>query len=262
MSVSIQDVTKHYAKGGRTVVALDRTSLFIEDGEFVSIVGPSGCGKSTLLMIMAGLVQPTEGIVTVNGRKVNGPFPELGIVFQQDALLPWRSVLANVLLQAKVRKLGERQLEGRARELLAMVGLDGFEHMYPHELSGGMRQRVSICRALLHKPTLLLMDEPFGALDALTRDQLNVDLQRICLELGVTTVFVTHSIEEAVFLSDRMVIMSPRPSTVKEILSINLPRARKLTVRATPEFNAYSREAILVFERVGVLHDAEATTAA
>jgi NitT/TauT family transport system ATP-binding protein len=255
MSVTITDVCKRYQGRGGEVVALDRTSLIIEDREFVSIVGPSGCGKSTLLMIMAGLVSPTEGSVVINGKQVLGPFPQLGMVFQQDALLPWRSVLQNVLLQACIRKLGQKQLEGRARELLAMVGLAGFENMYPHELSGGMRQRVSICRALLHQPTLLLMDEPFGALDALTRDQLNIDLQRICTDLGVTTVFVTHSIDEAVFLSDRMIIMSPRPSTVKETLTIDLPRPRKLTMRAEPAFATCARDAILVFERVGVLHE-------
>ena len=255
MSVAITNVCKRYRGRGGDVIALDRTSLHIEDREFVSIVGPSGCGKSTLLMIMSGLVQPSEGSVVIGGRKVRGPYPELGMVFQQDALLPWRSVLQNVLLQAQIRRLGEKRLEGRARELLAMVGLAGFEAMYPHELSGGMRQRVSICRALLHQPSLLLMDEPFGALDALTRDQLNIDLQRICLDLGVTTVFVTHSIDEAVFLSDRMIIMSPRPSTVKETLTIDLPRPRRLTMRAEPAFAACARDAILVFERVGVLHE-------
>jgi NitT/TauT family transport system ATP-binding protein len=256
MSVSLDNVSKHYTGRNRDVVALDTTSLFVNDGEFVSVVGPSGCGKSTLLMIMSGLVQPSGGIVSINGKRITGPATDLGVVFQQDALLQWRTVLQNVLLQATIRKLDCRKLESRARDLLAMVGLEGFERMYPHELSGGMRQRVAICRALLHSPSLLLMDEPFGALDALTRDQLNVDLQRITLELGITTVFVTHSIDEAVFLSDRVVIMSPRPSTVKDILSIQLPRPRKLSMRATAAFGAHVQDSVAVFERTGVLHEA------
>ena len=256
MSVSLENVSKCYQGAHGEVMALDRTSLFIQDGEFVSIVGPSGCGKSTLLMITSGLTEPTTGNVSIDGRRITAPATELGMVFQQDALLEWRTVLQNVLLQATIRRLDTRKLEHRARELLAMVGLQGFERMYPHELSGGMRQRVSICRALLHSPSLLLMDEPFGALDALTRDQLNVDLQRTCAELRITTIFVTHSIDEATFLSDRMVIMSPRPSSIRDILTIDLPRPRKLHMRATPAFGEYVQGAIRVFEQSGVLHEA------
>jgi NitT/TauT family transport system ATP-binding protein len=256
MSVSLDQVSKCYDDGRREVVALDNTSLFIEDGEFVSIVGPSGCGKSTLLMIIAGLITPSGGNARIDGIPVAGPGAGLGVVFQQDALLEWRTVLQNVMLQAEIRHLPKLAMRERAETLLAMVGLQGFERMYPHELSGGMRQRVAICRALLHGPSLLLMDEPFGALDALTRDQLNVDLQRLCAELAVTTVFVTHSLEEAVFLGDRVIIMSPRPSTVKEILTIALPRPRRLAMRADPQFGAYVRDALAVFQRTGVLHEA------
>ncbi len=256
MVVSLQAVSKRYIGGASEVVALDSTSLSVREGEFVSIVGPSGCGKSTLLMIIAGLVTPTSGTALVGSQPVVGPATGLGIVFQQDALLEWRNVLQNVLLQAEIRHLESKAAGRRARDLLRMVGLEGFEESYPHELSGGMRQRVAICRALLHGPSLLLMDEPFGALDALTRDQLNIDLQRICGEVGITTIFVTHSLDEAVFLGDRVVIMSPRPSTVKEIISIDLPRPRKIAMRAQPEFGAYVRDALLVFERTGVLHEA------
>jgi len=255
MTISLDKVTKTYRGRKGDIVALDETSLFIGDGEFVSIVGPSGCGKSTLLMMLAGLETATSGTLTVNGRKIDRPQTDLGFVFQQDVLLAWRTVLQNVMLQAQIRRLDPRQSEARARELLAMVGLDGCEQMYPHELSGGMRQRVSICRALLHRPSLLLMDEPFGALDAITRDQLHIDLKRLCEEMKITTVFVTHSIEEAVFLSDRVVVMTPRPSTIKEIITIDLPGVRKLSLKTEPAFGRYTSEALMVFERTGVIHE-------
>ena len=185
-------------------------------GEFVSILGPSGCGKSTLLMIAAGLLSASDGSVIVDGRPVTKPRTDLGIVFQSPVLLEWRTALGNIMLQAEARKLDRREAEERARELLASVGLAGFADKYPHELSGGMRQRVSICRALIHNPPQLLMDEPFGALDALTRDQLVIDVQRIWNERRITALFITHSVAEAVFLSDRVIVMTPRPGRIDQ----------------------------------------------
>src|SRR5262245_54396279 len=191
-------------------------------GEFVSVVGPSGCGKSTLLLMVAGLIRITSGTITIGDIQVTKPYTDLGIVFQEPVLLDWRKVLGNVLIQAEIRKgMDKKRLRARAQELLDLVGLNGFEDRYPFELSGGMRQRVSICRALLHDPPLLLMDEPFGALDALTRDQLNLDLQSIWLGSEKTVMFVTHSISEAVFLSDRVAVFSPRPGRVVEMLDID-----------------------------------------
>jgi NitT/TauT family transport system ATP-binding protein len=230
--------------------------LDVAKGEFVSIIGPSGCGKSTLLMIVAGLASQSAGRVRIGAAEVHRPYTELGIVFQQDALLDWRSVLRNVLLQAQIRHLGSPEMTARARELLGLVGLDGFERMYPHELSGGMRQRVAICRALLHRPALLLMDEPFGALDALTRDQLNVDLLRLWSGEGMTVLFVTHSIPEAVFLSDRVLVMAARPGRIEATIPIDLPRPRRLSLRNTPAFIEHTRAVSAVFEKDGVLREA------
>jgi len=254
MKISMDKVSKTYQGRRGQINALDETSLFIHEGEFVSIVGPSGCGKSTMLMLLAGLEKPTTGSLTIDGRVIDAPQTDLGFVFQQDVLLAWRNVLQNVMLQAEIRHLDKRDSQAQARKLLAMVGLEGCETMYPHELSGGMRQRVSICRALLHRPSMLLMDEPFGALDAITRDQLHIDLKRICGEMKITTVFVTHSIEEAVFLSDRVIVMTPRPSTIKEIIPIHLKNPRKLSLKTSAEFGQYTSEALGVFERDGVLH--------
>src|SRR5919198_1650165 len=197
----LDGLSKVYATRDGPVRALDQVSLSEARGEFLSILGPSGCGKSTLLMIAAGLLPASSGAVTIDGKPVLGPRTDIGIVFQTPVLLEWRTALGNVMLQAEAKKLPRTAAERRARELLASVGLAGFEGKYPHELSGGMRQRVSLCRALIHNPNQLLMDEPFGALDALTRDQLNLDLQRIWNERRMTVLFITHSIAEAIFLS-------------------------------------------------------------
>jgi NitT/TauT family transport system ATP-binding protein len=255
MLISIDHISKRYSSRGGEIAALEPVSFDVQEGEFVSIIGPSGCGKSTLLMIISGLVKQSGGAVSIAGRPVNGPYTDLGIVFQQDVLLDWRNVLDNVLIQADIRHLDRRRMTVRARELLELVGLKGFEKMYPHELSGGMRQRVAICRALLHDSPLLLMDEPFGALDALTRDQLNVDLLRLCNDMKVTVVFVTHSIPEAVFLSDRIIVMSSRPGRLQAIIPITLSRPRRLTMRGTAEFNHFTMAVTEVFERAGVLSE-------
>ncbi len=219
--------------------ALSDIELVVRRGEFVSVVGPSGCGKTTLLKILAGIVPRSEGTVRVAGREVTGPLPEVGMVFQAATLLPWRTIVQNVMVPVEVQKLDARGYRERAERLLALVGLDGFEGKYPHELSGGMQQRAGICRALVHDPAVLLMDEPFGALDALTREHMNVELLRIRRESGQTVVFVTHSIPEAVFLSDRVVVLSPRPGRVAEIVDIDLPRPRALSVMTSHRAGAH-----------------------
>jgi NitT/TauT family transport system ATP-binding protein len=256
VGVTIDGVSKVYQTRGEPITALTDCSLELRPGEFVSVVGPSGCGKSTLLLMVAGLIRITSGTITIGDTRVTKPYTDLGIVFQEPVLLDWRKVLGNVLIQAEIRKgMDKKRLRGRAQELLDLVGLTGFEDRYPFELSGGMRQRVSICRALLHDPPLLLMDEPFGALDALTRDQLNLDLQSIWLGSEKTVMFVTHSISEAVFLSDRVAVFSPRPGRVVEMLDIDLPRPRHLSIRETPEFGRYAGEIRRVFSSLGILRD-------
>jgi NitT/TauT family transport system ATP-binding protein len=207
----------------------------------VSIVGPSGCGKSTLLKILAGLMPATAGQAILNGKPIDGPRRDIGVVFQSPVLFPWRSVLGNVLLPADVQQLGRERMTQRAMDLLNLVGLTGFEHRYPWELSGGMQQRVALVRALIHDPALLLMDEPFGALDALTREAMNVELQRIWLERRKTVVFITHSTAEAVFLADRVVVMTPRPGKIGDLFAVDLARPRSLDVMTTEAFGMYVR---------------------
>ena len=194
----------------------------------MTLVGRSGCGKSTLLRIIAGLLQATSGRVRVAGEPVTGPRPDVGLVFQRPALLPWRSVLENVMLPVEILRLDRRVYRERARELLGTVGLEGFEHRRPHELSGGMQQRAALCRSLIHDPAVLLMDEPFAALDALTREELSLELQRIWSEHRKTIVFVTHAIHEAVLLGDRVVVMTPRPGRIARVIDVDVPRPRSL----------------------------------
>lgn len=207
----------------------------------MSVVGPSGCGKSTLLKMVAGLLPITSGKLSLSGQSIDGPQKNVGIVFQSAVLLSWRNVLDNILLQAEMRYLPMDKARNRALELIAMAGLSGFENKYPWQLSGGMQQRASICRALLHDPEVLLMDEPFGALDAMTRERMNLELQRIWLESKKTVMLITHSIPEAVFLSDRVLVMSERPGSISEIYDIDLPRPRTLDLMSTSEFTHYSK---------------------
>jgi NitT/TauT family transport system ATP-binding protein len=235
-AVEIRDVSQVFGRGARAVHALRNVSLSLAAGEFVGLVGPSGCGKSTLLMALAGLQQPTAGAVVIDGQPVTGPSPRMGIAFQRDNLLEWRTVLANVLVQAELRGLDKKRCRARALELLEMVDLKGFERSYPRELSGGMRQRVALCRAILLGPSLLLMDEPFGAVDALTREQLNVDIGGLCSDLGMTTLLVTHDINEAVFMSDRVYVMTPRPARIAGVVGVPREMTRDSAFRGTREF--------------------------
>ena len=225
-ALSYAGVSVRFTGRRRDVTALSEVTFDVRRGEFVSIVGPSGCGKSTLLKLAAGLLRPTTGSVLLGGERVAGPRRDIGYVFQRAALLEWRGVRRNILLQAEMRGMDGAAARRRADELIALTGLTGFRDALPHELSGGMQQRVALCRALLHEPPVLLMDEPFGALDALTREQLNVELHRIWRETGTTVVLVTHSIAEAVYLSRRVVVLSPRPGTVAEIVEVELPPER------------------------------------
>jgi NitT/TauT family transport system ATP-binding protein len=225
-AIGLADVAVRFRTKKRDVTALHEVSLDVAAGEFVAIVGPSGCGKSTLLKLLAGLISATSGDVRLHGERVDGPRHDIGYVFQRAALLEWRTARRNILLQAEMRRMPGSQARARTNELIAMTGLTGFEDAYPHELSGGMQQRVALCRALLHKPPVLLMDEPFGALDALTREQMNTELNRIWRETGTTVLLVTHSISEAVYLADRVVVMSPRPGTITEIIDVALPPER------------------------------------
>jgi NitT/TauT family transport system ATP-binding protein len=252
--VELKGISKRYRSKTGDVLALEDVDLAVGDGEFVSILGPSGCGKSTLLMIAGGLVAASGGLVEIAGRKVTKPYTDVGIVFQRDLLFDWRTVLGNVLLQADIRRSMSRESAvERARALLAKTGLAGFENHYPWELSGGMRQRVSICRALLHDSKLLMMDEPFGALDSLTRDQMAIDLQRLWMSYRRSVMFVTHNIAEAVFLSDRVVVMSPRPGRIVADIRVDLPRPRELDVYDSPRFTAFQQEIRRTMEKLEVL---------
>jgi NitT/TauT family transport system ATP-binding protein len=225
-----------YGKGRHALEAVRPTDLTIERGEFVSILGPSGCGKSTLLMMIAGLLPTTGGLVEVDGTVVDRPLTNVGIAFQQDLLFDWRTVMGNILIQADMRGLDRNRARERAKSLLDKVGLTGFENKRPWQLSGGMRQRVALCRSLVHQAEILLMDEPFGALDALTRERINLHLQNLWMDERRTAVMITHSISEAVFLSDRVVVLSPRPGRVILDLPIDLPRPRTLDMHVSSTF--------------------------
>jgi NitT/TauT family transport system ATP-binding protein len=223
------------------LVALAGVSLHVGPGEFVAIVGPSGCGKSTLLRILGGLLLPSQGQVRLDGKPLVSAQRQVGYVFQQVNLMPWRTVLRNVTLPLEVAHVPQAQAQERARELLALVGLSTFEAAYPHELSGGMAQRVAIARALVSEPDVLLFDEPFGALDALSREQMNLELLRIWQARRVTAVMVTHNLQEAIFVADRVLVMSPRPGTLRADVEVDLPRPRTLEVMYTEFFGAISR---------------------
>jgi NitT/TauT family transport system ATP-binding protein len=238
-AIRLSSVNKIYGDERSGLLALQDINLAIDAGSFVAVVGPSGCGKSTLMRVIAGLIPASSGEIWIGDSQVCGTRRDIGVVFQSPVLFPWRTVLENVLIPVDVQRLGRAENIGRARELLSLVGLREFENSYPAELSGGMQQRVGIARALVHEPAMLLMDEPFGALDAMTREHMNVELQRLWRASAKTVLFITHSIAEAVFLADRVVVMTPRPGRVAEVLDIALPRPRSLDVMSTAPFGEY-----------------------
>jgi NitT/TauT family transport system ATP-binding protein len=241
-TIQITDVYKTYQTRTGPTVALQRVDLTIRQNEFVTLVGPSGCGKSTLLKIIDLLIAPSRGAVLFDGRPLAAPSRNVGMVFQEPVLLPWRVILDNVMLPAEVLGLDLVQARRRAMDLLSLVGLAGFEQRYPKELSGGMQQRAAICRSLVHDPSILLMDEPFAALDAMTREELGFELLRIWDLYKKTVVFVTHQISEAILLADRVVAMSPRPGRIEKVIDVELPRPRRLDMQFSPEFKRYSDE--------------------
>jgi NitT/TauT family transport system ATP-binding protein len=235
--IHIANLEKRFkSRSGEIVNALTNINLDIREGEFISVVGPSGCGKTTLLRILAGLELMTSGIAQCDGEQIGGPRHDVGVVFQQATLLPWNTVLANVLLPAHLKGDASEAATKRAEGLLSFMGLQDFVRKYPFELSGGMQQRVSICRALMRQPRILLMDEPFGALDAMTRENMNLELMRVWSEERKTVVFITHSIPEAVLLGDRVVVMSPRPGRISEVIDVDIDRPRSLQTMSTPRF--------------------------
>ncbi|MCA6106735.1 ABC transporter ATP-binding protein [Bradyrhizobium cenepequi] len=241
-------------RSGETVNALTNVNLDIRENEFISVVGPSGCGKTTLLRILAGLESRSSGTIQCDGAEISGPRPDVGVVFQQATLLPWNTVLTNVLLPAHLRNDKSEATVKRAEGLLAFMGLKDFAQKYPFELSGGMQQRVAICRALMREPRILLMDEPFGALDAMTREAMNMELMRVWSEERKTVIFITHSIPEAVLLSDRVVVMSPRPGRISEIIDVDVGRPRSLQTMATPRFGE-------LCDRIRTIFGAQSVTA-
>jgi len=251
--IAVDGVSKTYSTRTGRVEALLDVSFNVGKGEFVALLGPSGCGKSTLMMIIAGLLDATSGQVHIGNTVVNKPYTDVGIVFQNHVLLEWRTVLQNVMFQIEMRHLPMAEYRARARDLLASVSLTGFDDKYPHELSGGMRQRVAICRSLVHDPPILLMDEPFGALDALTREQLCIDLEKLWLGAQKTVLFITHSIREAVQLADRVIVMTPRPGVIDRVIDIHLPRPRYAGAVATEEFAHLTAEIKDIFMARGVL---------
>jgi NitT/TauT family transport system ATP-binding protein len=237
-SIDVRGVNKRYRlSSGDEVLALADVSFTVAAGEFVSIVGPSGCGKSTLLRIVAGLAEPDGGEILINGSAVTGPRRDVGIMFQDPVLLPWRNVMQNAMLGIEILGLDQARYRERARDLLREVGLEGFEKALPSELSGGMQQRNAIVRAMLHEPYLLLMDEPFGALDAMTREAMGFNLLHLVESRGITIVFVTHSVSEALFLSDRVVVCSARPGRILDIVDVDLPRPRRLDMMDSPHMS-------------------------
>jgi NitT/TauT family transport system ATP-binding protein len=260
--IRITNVSKTFGEDDdQPFLALKAFNADIRAGEFISVVGPSGCGKSTLMLMVAGLLKRSSGDIVVAGKSVTKPITDVGIAFQDHLLLEFRSAIGNVMLQADIRHLPRKKIEAKARELFEQLRLTHAMNKYPRQLSGGMRQRVSLIRTLVHDPSLLLMDEPFGALDALTRLQVRRDLEALWLRRRPTVLFITHSVEEAVGLSDRIFVMSPSPGEVVEEISVDLPRPRPLALGDAPEFSAYVDRIHRHFERMGVLHGVDAPVA-
>ena len=247
----VVNVTKTFDTAGQPVPAVKDVSFQFRKGDLISLLGPSGCGKTTVLKMMGGLIPASGGLLELDGKAIDAPFPGVGVVFQAPTLMPWRSVLGNVLFPMEVIGKNDARAKTRAREILKLVGLDGFENAYPRQLSGGMQQRVALCRAIIHEPSILLMDEPFGALDELTRLEMNdllLDLRRVT---GATVLFVTHSISEAIYLSDQVVVFSKRPAVIVKELAIEIPYPRSSKTRFLPEFIELERQAGVA---LGIVH--------
>jgi NitT/TauT family transport system ATP-binding protein len=247
----IVNVTKTFDTAGQSIPAVKDVSFQFRRGELISLLGPSGCGKTTVLKMMGGLIPATSGLLELDGKAIDAPFPGVGVVFQAPTLMPWRNVLGNVLFPMEVLGKNDARAKARAHEILKLVGLDGFENAYPRQLSGGMQQRVALCRAIIHEPSILLMDEPFGALDELTRLEMNdllLDLRRVT---GATVLFVTHSISEAIYLSDQVVVFSKRPAVIVKELGITIPYPRSSKTRFLPEFTELERQAGVA---LGIVH--------
>lgn len=251
-SIVARGITKIYGVGPTATHALGPIDLDIKPGEFVSLIGPSGCGKSTTMLVISGLEPVTEGTVEIDGNPLTAPISEVGIVFQDHLLLDFRTALKNVMLQQEIRGLDKREMRSRAGELFEKLGLSGVDDRYPWQLSGGMLQRVSIARALVHDPSMLLMDEPFGALDAISRTQIRHDLEMLWLDTRKTVLFITHSIEEAIGLSDRVLVMSNGPGRIVEEIVIDLPRPRPAHLGAYPDFSRYADRIYDIFQKLGI----------
>ena len=263
VAINIRRVTKTFGEDtDNPFRALREVSVDVQAGEFVSVVGPSGCGKSTLMLMVAGLLERSRGDILIGGHSVVRPVTDVGIAFQDHLLLDFRTALDNVTLHADIRKLPKREIEARAKDLFSQLRLTEAMTKYPRQLSGGMRQRVSLIRTLVHDPSLLLMDEPFGALDALTRLQVRTDLEALWLRRRPTVLFITHSVEEAVGLSDRILVMSPSPGEVIEEIRVDIPRPRPIVLGDAPQFAGYVDRIHRHFERLGVLHGFEVAQAA
>ena len=247
----VVNVTKTFDTAGQPVPAVKDVSFQFRKGDLIALLGPSGCGKTTVLKMMGGLIPASGGLLELDGKAIDAPFPGVGVVFQAPTLMPWRSVLGNVLFPMEVIGKNDARAKTRAREILKLVGLDGFENAYPRQLSGGMQQRVALCRAIIHEPSILLMDEPFGALDELTRLEMNdllLDLRRVT---GATVLFVTHSISEAIYLSDQVVVFSKRPAVIVKELAIEIPYPRSSKTRFLPGFTELERQAGVA---LGIVH--------
>ena len=239
----VVNATKSFNAGTSTVLAVNDVSFEFRKGEFVSLLGPSGCGKTTLLKMMGGLVPTTSGLIELDGKAITKPFPGVGVVFQSPTLMPWRTILANVLYPMEIVGKYDAKAKARAMDILKLVGLEGFENAYPRQLSGGMQQRVALCRAIIHEPSILLMDEPFGALDELTRLEMNdllLDIRRVT---GATVIFVTHSISEAIYLSDQVLVFSKRPARIALRLKVDIPYPRSSEIRYLEKFTEFERQA-------------------
>jgi len=251
--IELRSASKAFDAPSGSVVAVEAATMSLRHGETLALLGPSGCGKSTLLMMIAGLLEPTSGKILIEDHEVRGVRPDLGLVFQRDLLLDWKSVLGNVLLPFDLTGGDRERHIPQAHALLERVGLKGFEQKRPYELSGGMRQRVAICRALIQNPNILLLDEPFAALDAFTREQMQFDVQRLSLDKPRTTILVTHEISEAVFMADRIAVMTARPGRVHTLIDVKLERPRNLARRENPAFSEYVTQIHRLFAQLGVL---------